>query len=735
MTSPFNKRAAAALADDGLQEALRVATSRFGDMRKQAFESTAAPLPLRARAREIRRHTFDDLDRHLDTLFTSLRRLGVHVHSAADSSEANKIILGIARRHGVQTVVKSKSMATEEIHLNAAFEAAGITPFETDLGEWILQLAGDVPSHLVAPALHKTREQVAQLFAEKVDTGIGGDPRDLTAAARKKLRGEFLRAGMGVSGVNFAIAETGTLCLVTNEGNGRLVTTLPKVHVAVMGFEKVVPTVEEALTLLAVLPRSATGQKVTSYFTMLTGPRRADEADGPDEMHLVVLDNGRSRHLGGPFHEAFYCIRCGACQNACPVYQSVGGHAYDSVYGGPIGAIISPMLYGVEASGELSAASSLCGACQEACPVFVDIPRMLLEMRQMRVARRQISSFERAAFRLGGWTMRNPWIWGLGVKLLPPLLGPLVRRGMMDWLPGPAGAWMKGRALPPPAKKSFRALWRERRRGSGGATPPPPTAAPPEEPLDGSRQIVEQTRRSLSLAHGLSHGPADAPPGPLPEVDVPDPVGRFCTEFEGAGGHAYRPETLDAAREVVLTLFRRFGGRPSAVSEGLALPAGDWLREEGAEVLPLSPAGDDCREGLARAGIGVTGCDWAISETGTVVLLSSDRCPRLYSLLPEVHLVLIPEDRIIPHLSAAGPLIQGALSGGNAAPSCVNLITGPSRSADIGLTLIEGVHGPCEIHAILVPAAMSDSSGDSPPTSAPPPAPAGESTPFTLDED
>ncbi len=725
MTSPFNRRAASALADDGLQEALRLATSRFGDLRKQAFDSTAAPLALRARAREIRRRTFDDLDRHLDTLFSNLTRLGVHVHSAADASEADKIIIGIARRHGVKTVVKSKSMATEEIHLNAALEAAGITPFETDLGEWILQLAGETPSHLVAPALHKTREQVARLFAEKVDPNIGDDPRDLTSAARKRLRAEFLRAGMGVSGVNFAIAETGTLCLVTNEGNGRLVTTLPKVHVAVMGFEKVVPTLAEALTLLAVLPRSATGQKLSSYFTMVTGPRKEAEADGPEEMHLIVLDNGRSRHLGGPFHEAFYCIRCGACQNTCPVFQSVGGHAYDSVYGGPIGAILSPMLRGLEASGELSSASSLCGACQEVCPVFVDIPRMLIEMREARLAQRTVPMTERAAFRIAARAMRTPFVWDLGIKLLPRLLAPLLKRTKTKWLSGPAGAWLKGRDLPPPPTKSFREIWRERQRDTKRQAPRPVDR--PTETHGG--KTVDRARRLLEISKGISHAPPAPAPGPLPEVEVPDPAVRFCEEFEAVGGHAHRPESLEAAREIVLELFRRFSDRAVVMDEGLPLPTAGWLREEGAEILPLSPVGNDRREAIAKAGLGITGCDWAIAETGTVILTSGPRRPRLYSLLPEAHLVLVPEERIIPHLSAASPLIGEALAGGDGAPSCVNLITGPSRSADIGLTLVTGVHGPCEIHAIVVPKKLNLSP---PHTSAPD---AEKPSPFSLEEE
>lgn len=722
MKSPFNRRASSAIANPDLQEALHVATSRFGDMRKQAFESTAAPLALRASAREVRRRTFEDIDHHLETLFSSLGRLGVQVHSAADASEAVKAVLGIARRRSVETVVKSKSMATEEIHLNAALKAAGITPFETDLGEWILQLAGEVPSHLVAPALHKTREQVARLFADKVDPKIGDDPRELTAAARKKLREEFLRAGMGISGVNFAVAETGTLCLVTNEGNGRLVTTLPKVHVAIMGIEKVVPTIQEVLTLLAVLPRSATGQKLTSYFTMVTGPRKPQEADGPEEMHLIVLDNGRSRHLGGPFHEAFYCIRCGACQNACPVFQTVGGHAYDSVYGGPIGAILSPMLRGLETSGELSAASSLCGACQEACPVFVDIPRMLIEMREARIVRRTVGIGERAAFGLAGWAMRTPLVWKTGQKLLPRLLGPILRSGKTSWLPGPAGAWLKGRDLPPPPAKSFTARWRDRQKTPGKNTGHPEVAA-----RRNGAEAIEHARRTLAISKGISHAPAAPPPGPLPEVEIPDPVERFCKEFELAGGHSYRHKSMEATKKTICDLANRFSGQPIAVSGNLPLAAADWLKESGHKVLSLSPPGEDCRDSLSQSGLGITDCDWAIAETGTVILTSGPDRPRLYSLLPELHLVLIPEERVIPHLSGAGSHIHRALTGGDTSPSCVNLITGPSRSADIGLTLVTGVHGPCEIHAILVPDSMAESS-------ATPPGAEGL-TPFSFEEE
>ena len=346
MNKSFNARAARAIADPNLKKALHQATGRFSELRQKSFASVPAPLALRARAREIRRRTFDELDRHLETLLNNLERVGTQVHFAADAKAANEAVLEIARRHGAKSAVKSKSMASEEIHLNDFLEKAGVTPIETDLGEYIIQLAGETPSHLIAPAIHKTRVQVAELFAEKLGAEPTANTEALAALARAKLRDDFLGADLGISGVNFAIAETGTLCIVTNEGNGRLVTTLPKVHIAIMGFEKLVPTVEEAFTLLSVLPRSGTGQKITSYFTMLNGPRAPGEADGPDEVHLVVLDGGRSRHLGGPFQEALHCIRCGACLNACPVFQTVGGHTYDSVYGGPIGSILSPMFRG-----------------------------------------------------------------------------------------------------------------------------------------------------------------------------------------------------------------------------------------------------------------------------------------------------------------------------------------------------------------------------------------------------
>ena len=353
MKNNFNKRAHSAISNPHLQDALHIATSRFAELRANSFKTIVSPDALRRRARKIRQDTFDNIDTHLKNLIRKLEENGVHIHFADTADDAKTKILSIAKQNNTKTAVKSKSMASEELHLNEALEDAGIKPVETDLGEWILQLAHETPSHLVAPAIHKTLGQVTELFRKKVEPNIDEDPETLTAIARKKIRTEFLNAELGITGVNFAVAETGTICLVTNEGNARMVTTLPKIHIGIMGIEKIVPTIEDAFTLLSVLPRSATGQKLTSYFTLLTGAKKRMESDGPQEIHLVIIDGGRTQHLGGPFQEAFHCIRCGACQNACPVFQTVGGHVYNSVYGGPIGSILTPMLNGIENSNEL----------------------------------------------------------------------------------------------------------------------------------------------------------------------------------------------------------------------------------------------------------------------------------------------------------------------------------------------------------------------------------------------
>ncbi|QIA27556.1 iron-sulfur cluster-binding protein [Thermaerobacter sp. PB12/4term] len=386
---PFQQRAAAALRDDFLRVAVPRATYRQHYGRQEALAQLGDPLKWRERARAIRARTIAQLDRYLDQAIAAVKARGGHVHRAATAGEAVEAILGIIQRAGARRVVKSKSMVTEEIQLNPHLEAADIEVVETDLGEYIIQLAGHRPSHIVAPAVHLSQQQIREIFSREAGRPLPDDAVALAAFARQQLRRKFLRAGVGISGVNFLVAESGTVVLVTNEGNGRMVTSLPRIHIAVMGMERVVPTWADLAVLLEVLARSATGQKITVYTTFVGGPRRPGEADGPEEFHLVIVDNGRSNLLGTRFQEALHCIRCGACLNACPVYRQIGGHPYGGVYSGPIGAVITPLLGGLDGWDDLPYASSLCGACHEACPVMIPLHDLLVDLREEVVNRRR----------------------------------------------------------------------------------------------------------------------------------------------------------------------------------------------------------------------------------------------------------------------------------------------------------------------------------------------------------
>ena len=373
-------RARRAIDDSNLQTALAKVTAALG------AEGTAARtdpdmIERRRRGAAIRREVLDDLDTWLDRLQAKLESLGITVHRAAGPDEAQRIVLEIARAEGVKLAVKSKSMATEEVHLNAALEADGIEVVETDLGEYIIQLAHEMPSHIIAPAVHKTVPQVAKLFTETAGRPLPDDRTALCAFARETLRGKFLAADMGITGANFVTVDTGTLVLVTNEGNGRMCTSLPRVHVAVMPVEKVLPRFADLGVMLPLLTRTATGQRLSTYVSMITGPRRPGETDGPERMHVVFLDHNRRSLLGTPYQEMLCCIRCGACLNVCPVYRRIGGHAYDAVYSGPMGAVLTPLLSGGSEGRDLPDASSLCGACSEVCPVGIPLADLLVRLR------------------------------------------------------------------------------------------------------------------------------------------------------------------------------------------------------------------------------------------------------------------------------------------------------------------------------------------------------------------
>ena len=459
LATPFRQRADGAMKDTFLQEALTIATTKFIGLRREAFAGFPEGEALRDQARAIKEATLQELDRHLETLIANVERLGGHVHYAAAPVEARSIIVDIARRTGARMAVKSKSMATEEIHLNEALEAAGITPVETDLGEYIIQLAHERPSHIIAPAIHKTKGQVAELFTRELNRHAAPDPEALTRIARGELREKFLQADLGITGANFAVADTGTVVLVTNEGNGRMVTSLPRVHVAVMGVEKVVPSLTDLMVFLAILAKSATGQKLSVYTSLVQGPRRAGELEGPEEFHLVLLDGGRIAQIGGPLREALSCLRCGACLNVCPVYRQIGGHAYGYTYPGPIGILLTAMMEGTPAVKDLAHASSLCGACADACPVRIDIPRMLIDLRR-EVGDRKIAPWtERVAFTLLSRLLRHPRLYRLAARAGRLLQRPFAGSGRVSRLPLFFGEWTRTRDLPPMASRTFQERW------------------------------------------------------------------------------------------------------------------------------------------------------------------------------------------------------------------------------------------------------------------------------------
>lgn len=451
----FLDRARRAIADEHLHVAIGRATAQLGGRRAAAFASLPDADGVRDRARSSRLAALARLDELLEAFEARLIANGVTVHWAETAGDAHRAVLEIARRRGAQSVVKAKSMVTEEIHLNGTLEAAGIRVVETDLGEYVVQLARDRPSHIVMPIIHMTREDVGRLFAKEFDQPYTDDPEALARTARARLREEFLGADIGVSGANFGVAESGTICLVSNEGNIRMVTSLPPVHVVIMGIEKVVPTLQEVAALLRLLARSATGQKLTSYTSFIQGPRRDAAEEGPEEVHVILLDNGRSGILAGELAESLACIRCGACLNACPVYRQVGGHAYGDTYSGPIGAVFTPALRGMAGWEELPHASSLCGACRDVCPVRIDIPRMLLALRGQLAARGSAPPWLRWGMRLFAWIATRPRVYRRIRRLTAPLFGSRQAAWIRRGPPGPLRAWTATRDFPFPRRESF----------------------------------------------------------------------------------------------------------------------------------------------------------------------------------------------------------------------------------------------------------------------------------------
>jgi L-lactate dehydrogenase complex protein LldF len=464
----FKANASAKLADPVLQGNLRTAKGKFVDKRRAAiadFQAEGGDFEaLRDAAEALRDRVLADLDLWLERFETQAQARGATVLWARDGEEICRHVVDIARRHGVKKAVKSKSMLSEEAGLNQALTAAGIQPVETDLGEYILQINNnEPPSHIIAPVMHKSLDEVADLFAE-----VHGKPRKtdipaLTREAREALREHFLTADMGISGGNFLIAETGSVALVTNEGNGRMVTTLPRVHVVVTGIEKVIPTLEDFSLLLRLLTRSATGQSISNYVSVLTGVKAPEERDGPEHLYFILVDNGRADVLGGEFQEMLRCIRCGACMNHCPVYQTVGGHAYGWVYPGPMGSILTPLYVGLDKAVDLPQAATLCNQCGGVCPVRIPLAELLRRLREKQVATRLRPLAERLALKAWAWVAARPKLYDLATRFGVRYLKWLADGDRIRVL-SPAPEWTRGRDFPAPEGKTFRELYAARRR-------------------------------------------------------------------------------------------------------------------------------------------------------------------------------------------------------------------------------------------------------------------------------
>jgi len=653
----FHSRIRQSIADDNLQLALDNNAQRRMEGRLSAFASVPDYQERRTLAHAIKADVVANLDEYLHQFITRVTENGIQVHRAEDSEEALRIFLEIARSHQAHLVAKSKSMVSEEINFNHALEAAGLRPVETDLGEYIVQLRGERPSHIITPAVHLRRGQVGQLFHEKLGIPYTEDIPTLTDTARRVLREIFLTADIGVSGVNFGVSETGTLCIVTNEGNGRMCTTLPPVHVALMGIERLVPSLDDLALFLSLLPRSATGQKLSVYTSLLHSPRRPGDIDGPLERHIILVDNGRSRLRSSPLSESLFCIRCGACLNVCPVFRETSGHAYlgrDGTlapYPGPIGSVISPGLFGCENFGHLAQASSLCGACKEACPVDIDLPALLLRTRAGETPDRGQPGtglpgplkFGLHGFRLvagtSGLFAAFQTLGGLISRIYSP------RRTYMH-LPAWTG-WGYSKDFPRLAVRPFRGKWKN----------------------------LKQEIDAKPLA-ALSTIPAQAI-FPVVDKSLED---QFTEELTALGGRVTRLAEKDLPAKLADFLASRGLDRVVVDETG--------ARVVSPELLVRQPDPD--------VHVGVTGVLVGIAETGSLVLVGGPGHPLTASLLPQVHIAILKASALVPSLAEAlqRPEVREA--------AAAVIISGPSRTADIEMTLSIGVHGPGELHVFLI---------------------------------
>ncbi len=676
----LRQRAGEACADGSLEEKLKKVARRHGGLRKFRVAELGNFEELRLRLNRIKEEVLSDHEGYLARLMERVEELGGRAYMARDAESARRIIRDIARNGNVKLVVKSKSMTGEEVGITGALEQDGIEVVETDLGEYIIQLAGQRPSHIVTPAIHMSKTDVARLFHEKLGMELTEDPEELTMRARRVLREKFLAADMGITGANALIAENGALALVENEGNIRLTTTLPRIHVALVGIEKLLPAMDDLALHLKLLPRCATGQKMPGYVSVIRGPARNDEPDGAVEFHLVLLDNNRSSLARDPLlREALKCIRCGGCLNACPVYQHVGGHAYGTVYPGPIGSAISMAMRDPGASFALPFMSSLCGACTEACPAGIPLHRILLELRE-RVNKTDDSAggwAEKAAFRLWSEAWKSPAGYELTNRLLAAAINVWARDDAVKSLPPPGGAWTRQRDFPPPAKNTFHEIWRTRQKKSPAPGSDPAEISPPPMPPEGKG------------------------PGPFPSSPRPGDPGKFASEMKLMRGETIVVDGPDEARTALRQTLERFAG--SAMVKWDHPDLDELSLDHVAAELGISLAGprgdkNDIIKAAAKARAGVTAADFGLADSATLVLITGPARPRSFSLLPEVHVALLRKDLLFrdnDDLPAAlknfgGSSLRGA-----------TLVSAPSMTGDIEMTPVFGVHGPRALIVII----------------------------------